>query len=108
MARYTVMREGNLTRVDGVEIKSGTVLVDGASRPVDCSALPSYFHALQWYGDSNPPYGEIEYAADDQGKKMPNTRFSDFTPYQYLVDAWYAWTPPVLENPEASKEAPKK
>jgi hypothetical protein len=28
---------------------------------------------------------------------MPNTRFSDFTPYQYLIDAWNAYVPPETQ-----------
>jgi hypothetical protein len=82
MAHYTVMNMSNM------------VGVNSEFRPVDCSSLPAYFHALQWYGDSSPPYGEIEYGTDAQGKKMPNTRFSDFAPYQYLIDAWEAYVPP--------------
>lgn len=79
--RVTVIRADN------------AVYVGGVARNVDCSSLPTYFHALQWYGAANPPYGVIEYAEDDQGVKMPNTRFSDFTPYDYLVQAWDAQTP---------------
>ena len=78
MSNYTVIRADN------------SVLVDGAGQSIDCSHLPSFFHALQWYGGATPPYGEIEYSSDAQGQKIPNTRFSDFTPYQYLVDAWMA------------------
>jgi len=76
MARYTVIRDSNM------------VAVNGEYRVVDCSNLPSYFHALQWYGDAPEPYGEIEYAPDQQGRKMPNTQFSDFETYMWLVDAW--------------------
>lgn len=66
------------------------VSVDGETQRVDCSALPDYFHAIQWYGGASPPYGEIEYAGDAQGRRMPNTRFSDIGPYQHLLDAWAA------------------
>jgi hypothetical protein len=78
LSNYSIIREDNQVSVDGV------------ARVVDCSHLPSFFHALQWYGSASPPYGEIEYAVDTQGRKMPNTRFSDFSPYQYLIDAWTA------------------
>ncbi len=88
MPRYTIVRDSNL------------VYIDGEARPVDCSTLPSYFHALQWYGEGQPaPYGEIEYMMDASGKKMPNTRFSDFAPYQSYVDKWYAFVPPDQTNP---------
>lgn len=86
MSHYTIVKADNL------------VYVDQEPKPVDCSSLPSYFHAIQWSGDANPPWGEIEYEADDQGKKLPNTRFSDFTPYQQYVDAWYAYVPPDNTN----------
>lgn len=71
------------------------VYVDGVAREIAlCEQLPSYFHAIQWYGDRSPAYGEIEYAADAQGRKMPNTRFSDFSPYQAYVNAWEAAASP--------------
>ena len=73
----------------------GAVYVDGVARPVDCSALPTYFHAIQWYPAGPPaPYGEIEYGTDAQGRKLPNTRFSDLAPYAVYVQAWDALTPP--------------
>lgn len=65
-----------------------TVYVDQIAMTVDCSHLPEYFHAIQWRGDLDQPFGEIEYAEDRQGRKLPNTRFADFTPYQYLVEGW--------------------
>jgi hypothetical protein len=91
MPRYTAIRTDNM------------VGVDGEFRVVDCASLPAYFHALQWYGDSDPAYGEIEYATDDQGRRLPNTRFSDFAPYQYLVDAWNQAEPLNPSAAEAKK-----
>jgi hypothetical protein len=96
MPNYTIVRDSN------------TVFVDQEPRGVDCSALPNYFHALQWYGDAEPePYGEIEYMADATGKRMPNTRFSDFAPYQSYVDAWYAVEPPDDVNPALEDDEPE-
>jgi hypothetical protein len=76
MAKVSIVRADNL------------VYVNGEAQTVDCSHLPSYFHAIQWYGDAKTPYGEIEFAEDAEGKRMPNTRFSDFAPYAYLQDGW--------------------
>jgi hypothetical protein len=73
--RVTVIRADNVVYIDGV-----------AEHDVDCSDLPDYFHALQWYGDADPPYGEIEYATDASGRKLPNTRFHDVGAYQFLVN----------------------
>jgi hypothetical protein len=69
------------------------VSVDGESRAVDCSQLPDYLHAVQWHGDASPAWGEIEFAADPQGRKLPNLRFADFGGYEYLADAWRAAVP---------------
>lgn len=76
MANYSISREDN------------TLAANGVGQSVDCSALPSTVHALQWYGGATPPYGEIEYAPDANGLRTPNIRFSDFSPYQFLVDAY--------------------
>lgn len=81
--RVTIIRDDNV------------VYVGGVARPVDCSALPSYFHALQWYGDAPTPYGEIEFNADEGQQRLPNTKFSDIAPYQFLIDAWEAAAPPT-------------
>ena len=66
------------------------VYVDGKSMQVDCSQLPEFFHAIQWYGSTSPAWGEIEFSADDQGRRMPNIRIVDFSPFQYLIEAWEA------------------
>lgn len=62
------------------------VYVDGEALEVDVTELPEYFAALQWYPDGDPPYGEIEYAPDRNGRRLPNTRFNDIAPYKFLVD----------------------
>ena len=67
-------------------IKSdNTVGINGEFLPIDCSALPANFHALQWYGDEN--YGEVEW---DGRPKPPNTEMTELGAYQTYVDAWHA------------------
>jgi len=63
----------------------GTVVKDGvAYTGLDLSALPNDFHALQWY-DSN---GDLE--TKDGNSNPINTDISDFSPYQFCLDAWSA------------------
>lgn len=82
------------------------VYVDNEAREVDCSTLPTFLHAIQWYGDRSPAYGEIEWNEDAQGRKLPNMRFTDFTPYQYLADAWALVPVPGGPNPNLPPEEP--
>jgi hypothetical protein len=89
MSNYTITPDSN------------AVYVDRQAHTVDCSGLPTFIHAIQWYGEGKPvPYGEIEFNADDTGKRFPNLRFTDFTPFQYLVNAWHAVPPPETTNPD--------
>jgi hypothetical protein len=67
-----------------VALNDSKVYVDGTAHDVDLSELPDFVHAIQWYGS----YGEIEFKADRHGVKMPNLRFTDIGPYDYLVDRW--------------------
>lgn len=65
------------------------VVVDGVVYAVDCTSLPTDFHALQWYGQS----GEVEYTATQcehcgARTKKGNAVIRDLTPYQPYVDAW--------------------
>jgi hypothetical protein len=70
------------------------VSVEGMSEAVDCSALPNDVHAIQWYGKR----GEIEFWNGYGATTLKmNEEITDFTPYQYLVDAW---------TTEAKKEIP--
>jgi len=69
--RLTIIKDDNFVSVDGVGMN------------VDCSALPSDVHAVQFYG------GEIEYATDIKtGQRKPNERIADASAYQPLIDAW--------------------
>lgn len=66
-----------------------TVLVDGEAHAVDCSSLPTDFHALQWDGTS----GEVEYrmvvcSHCNTRSRKPNLFVNDMTPYLPYVDAW--------------------
>lgn len=75
--RVTIIRDDN------------TVIVDGEAHHVDCSTLPTDFHALQWAGD----LGEIEYrmlnCAHCGGRsKKQNVTIADMVPYQPYVDGW--------------------
>ena len=60
------------------------VSIDGQPQEVDCSQLPRYLHAIQWYDD----HGEIEFITDPDGHRMPNIKIVDFTPFQFLIDAY--------------------
>ena len=63
--------------------EDGTVVKDGvAYTGLDLSALPSEFHALQWDGDS----GDLE--TKDGNKNPINADITDFSPYQFCLDAW--------------------
>lgn len=61
--------------------------IDGQFLTVDCSALPSDFHALQWDGPEDGVGGEGE--VERIGKPKPaNTEIADLGDYQAYVDAW--------------------
>lgn len=67
------------------------VNIDGERQTVDCSSLPTDFHALQWDGFA----GEVEYGAVLCGhcgmrSKKPNMTISDLAPYQKFLDGWHA------------------
>ena len=66
--RLTIIKEDN------------GVYVDGEFLSVDCSELPSNFHALQWNGLS----GHIEFVNNIK----PPEPISDVTPYQIYIDRW--------------------
>lgn len=75
--RVTIIRDDN------------AVIVDGVPHTVDCSALPTDFHALQWGGSK----GEIEYRMTrcehcGARSKKGNVLLIDLSPYQTYVDAW--------------------
>lgn len=73
MAQVTVVRQDNM------------VYVNGSARSVDCSHLAPFIHAIQWNDEAGQ--GEIEFATFN-GRKEPNLKFNDFTPYAYLRDNW--------------------
>jgi hypothetical protein len=71
MQRMTIIKEDNMVGVDGVFYV------------IDCSSLPSNFHALQWYAEYNE--GEEEW----NGRPKPmNTTITSLENYQSFVDAW--------------------
>jgi hypothetical protein len=69
------------------------VYVEEHAQHVDCSSLPEDVHAIQWHDGR----GWIEYKTDADGNRKMNFCIVDFSPYQYLVDAWMV---------EAQKELP--
>lgn len=73
MNRLTIVKEDNM------------VGVDGEFYVVDCSSLPANFHALQWYGNEDEPYGEVEW---NGRPKPPNTFIDNLNDYQNIIDAW--------------------
>ncbi len=67
----------SIIKVDGTVVKDGIAYTD-----LDLSALPSEFHALQWYDTK----GDFE-SKDADGNPV-NTAITDLSPYQWCVDAW--------------------
>lgn len=70
-----------IIRVDNV------VGVDWDFLPIDCSALPNNFHALQWDGpeDGIGGVGEVEWTGTP---KPPNEPIIDLGGYYVYVEAW--------------------
>ena len=67
--------------------QQNVVLVDERPLPVDCSSLDPRIYVIQWGGTK----GWIEYINDPHGTAddwKANDLIDDFTPYQFLVDAW--------------------
>ena len=69
--------------------EDGIVAVDGQGFRVNCDWLDRDIHAIQWYDN----FGEIEYrsrylAKERRWDRKPNQHFTDFKPYQHLVDTW--------------------
>lgn len=78
--RVTIIRETNTVNVDGLAFEVGAVAL-----------IDKTIHAVQW--DGAAVRGEIEYSyivcmGCGVGSKKPNATFTDFAPYQPLVDAW--------------------
>jgi hypothetical protein len=69
----------SIIKEDGTVVKEGIAYTD-----LDLSALPSEFHALQWYDTK----GDVE-SKDADGNPV-NTAITDLSPYQWCVDAWQA------------------
>lgn len=68
--RFTIIKDDNAAYVGGVAFF------------VDCSALPSEFHALQWYDT----YGEVEFKTIE-GVRAQNEIITDISPYQSFIDS---------------------
>lgn len=82
----TIIREDNCVLVDRENVG-----------PIDCSALPSFVRAVQWDGEQ----GWLEVT------EGPNIRIVDFSPYQFLVDAWNrtkAEVEAAAESPDTAAE----
>lgn len=71
MERMTIIKNDNMVGVDGKFFL------------IDCSSLPSNFHALQWY--ENKSYGEIEWDGKPKPENTPITTIED---YQSYLDLW--------------------
>lgn len=79
------------------------VSVEGASEMVDLSTLDEDIHVVQWYGT----VGEVEYKHDFvENTRKPNTRITDFAPYQKYVDAWMVEAQKPLPLPVAKPAEP--
>lgn len=64
-----------------------TVIVDGVSHAVDCSALDQTIHVIEWNGQN----GIIEYINDQFGDPNDfrgNQKIDDIAPYQSVIDQW--------------------
>jgi hypothetical protein len=69
----------SIIKEDGTVVKDGVAYTD-----LNLSALPSEFHALQWYDTK----GDVE-SKDADGNPV-NTAITDMSQYQWCVDAWQA------------------
>lgn len=69
----------SIIKDDGTVVKDGVPYTD-----LDLSALPSEFHAMQWYDTK----GDVE-SKDADGNPV-NTAITDLSPYQWCIDAWQA------------------
>lgn len=69
-----------------IVVDDNMVIVQGHGETVDCAALiPQGIHAVQWFDC----WGEIEYSTDlETSERKPNARITDFSPFQFLADAW--------------------
>ena len=76
--------------------------VDGKFFLIDCSSLPSNFHALQWYEDES--YGEIEWNSKPKPQNTPITSISD---YQTYLDLWNEKYAEYLANNSDVEEHPE-
>jgi len=86
-------------------VSDNTVIIDGMSRTVDCSALvPARTHAVQWDGTA----GHVEfYNPPGQSSEdfKPNEPLTSMDAYQSYVDAWYAAAPPPPGPPPVYRDA---
>ena len=69
----------SIIKEDGAVVKDGVAYIG-----LDLSALPNDFHALQWDTDK----GDLE--TKDGNSNPINANITDFTPYQFCLDAWQA------------------
>ncbi|SRR5580765_2864976 len=69
---------------------NNSVTIDGASELMNLAIYPALegVHAVQWYGSK----GHLEF--DNSGfpdvEFKPNEAITDISPYQDIIDAWYA------------------
>lgn len=64
--------------------EDSTVIINGRRFDIDCSALDSTIHAVQWNGER----GHIEYKDTPGGIKPINTSITDVELFAPLVAAW--------------------
>lgn len=83
-----------------IYVADGTVSKDGETFKVAMSELPKNVHVIRWDGVK----GTIEWAADDDGRKLPNTEFSNFTPFEYLVGRWMVKREAEIQRKKEEKE----
>lgn len=77
-----------------------SVYINGIPKTVDCSNLPSDFHALQWNTITNSGWVELK---NDDGIVI-NQSIDDIAPYQWYFDQWEKPIPPPPPEPRTAQQ----
>lgn len=88
MSRMTIIKDDNAVGVDGVFYD------------VDCSGLPSNFHAMEFFTETNT--GEVQWTGNPC---PPNTPITSIGEYQVYFDEWNKKVAEQKELEAAAKRA---
>lgn len=68
--------------------KDRMVVIDGESHSIELDSIASMIHVIEWHDDLG--WGEVQFTQVPGQPGTPNLKFTDFTPYEYLRQAWHA------------------